>query len=263
MMQNVKKLEDPDHDNICSYCGKNSLITDYVTKERTCRECSKVKEEQVTDNSGNSGGLGGGVISGGKLPKSLQQLNKPEDSESLKTARLEIPRLCQVLGIGKSVQQKGITIFKDVQKQKLGFNNTKCFCAACLYAACREAGVNKTIKDFTKNNDCKRTRLRANYNKIIEILEIKSKIMSPIEYISKIGSNTIPRISVIIQRKTIKRLEKLGGMQGKDPVGIAAAALCLECRLKKTKPTLKSIALAANVTPDTVTNRIKDIIKKN
>ena len=262
-MQNVKKLEDTDHDNICSYCGKNSLIPDYVTKERTCSECYKVKPEQLIDNSGNSGGLGVGVISGGKLSPSLKQLNKPQESKSLKIAKREIPRLCLVLGIGKSVQQKGITIFKKGQKEKLGFKNTECFSAACLYAACREAGVNKTIKDFTKNSDCKRTSLSANYKKIIEILEIKSKIMSPIEYISKIGSNTIPRISVIIQRKAIKRLEKLGGMQGKDPVGITAAALCLECRLKKTKPTLKSIALAANVTPDTVTNRIKDIIKKN
>ena len=265
MIQNVKKLDVIDHDNICSYCGKNSLVTDYVTKERWCSKCSKVKKEELIEHSGNAGHGGSNGAGGGgkvvKLPINLENLNKPKVLKSLNIARIEIARLCQVLGSSKNLQQRGITIFEKGQKQKIVFKNTKCFSAACLYAACRETGVIRTIKDFTKNSDCKTTRLRADYRKIIEILKIKPKIMSPIKYISRIGSNTIPPISVIIQQKAIKRLEKLDGMEGKDPVGIAAAALCWECRLKNTKHTLKSIALAADVNAVTVRNRMKDIKK--
>ena len=265
MIQNVKKLDVIDHDNICSYCGKNSLVTDYVTKERWCSKCSKVKKEELIEHSGNAGHGGGNGAGGGgkvvKLPINLENLNKPKVLKSLNIARIEIARLCQVLGSSKNLQQRGITIFEKGQKQKIVFKNTKCFSAACLYAACRETGVIRTIKDFTKNSDCKTTRLRADYTKIIEILEIKIKIMLPKEYISRIGTNTDPVISVIIQRKAIKLLEKLDGMEGKDPMGIAAAALCYECRLKNTKHTLKNIASTADLNPGTVRSRMKEIKK--
>ena len=176
-------------------------------------------------------------------------------------ASLEISRLSDVIKIHNAAKDRGVEIFTQCRKHKITIRNMKCFSASCLYAACREAGVIRIMKDFTKNIVCKRSRFRADYTKIIEILEIKTKIMFPREYISRIGTNTDPAITVKIQRKAIKLLEKLDGMEGKDPIGIAAAALCYECRLKNTKHTLKNIASTADLNPGTVRSRMKEIKK--
>ena len=66
----------------------------------------------------------------------------------------------------------------------------------------------------------------------------------------------------IIQRKAIDIINQLDEKAGKDPVSIAAAALCYVAQLKNTKHTLRQIAIAAELSEVTVRNRIKDIRKQ-
>jgi len=283
MMDNVKKLDKTNHNNICSNCKANALITDVDTGKRTCKKCGVEKTEKIygmqdASTTGSSKDVGGTKISttgkdasgnsltgeAKKIAKRITRHNTRDKSNRDKTesiASLEISRLCDVIKIHDVVKDRGVKIFTKCRKHQITVRDMKCFSASCLYAACREAGVIRIMKDFTKNTVCKRSKLRADYTKIIEILEIKTKIMLPKEYISRIGTNTDPVISVIIQRKAIKLLEKLDGMEGKDPMGIAAAALCYECRLKNTKHTLKNIASTADLNPGTVRSRMKEIKK--
>ena len=139
---------------------------------------------------------------------------------------------------------------------------TTVFSAACLYAACRELGVSKTLTDFTKICYARRSDISAYYRLIIKTLDLTVNIMSPVDYISRIGSNTIPPISVSIQQKAVKLLKELDGKEGKDPVGLASAALYYCCSLKGFDYTQRTIAIAAGITEVTIRNRMKDMLKQ-
>jgi transcription initiation factor TFIIB len=139
---------------------------------------------------------------------------------------------------------------------------TTVFSAACLYAACREEGTSKTLTDFTNACYARRSDISAYYRLIIKTLDLKPNIMSPISYISRIGSNTIPPINVKTQQQAVKLLKELNNKEGKDPVGLAAASLYYCCSLKGWDYTQRTIALAAGITEVTIRNRMKDMLKQ-
>ncbi len=178
-------------------------------------------------------------------------------------ANTEILRLCQVLHINESIKQRGAEIFRKCETYKMmRGRTTTVFAAACLYTACREDGTSKTLTDFTDVCYARRSDISAYYRLIIQTLDIKTSIMSPVSYISRIASNTTPPINVSTQNKAYELIELLINKEGKDPIGLAAAALYYCCSLKGWTYTQRNIALAAGITEVTIRNRIKDMSKQ-
>ena len=286
----------------CIECGKKSIVEDFDTKEKSCSGCGAVVDEpnidyatDETKKEGSGGRTGpqedpmmqmGTMISqtgkdaSGKQVKATYVENgktknylygittqdKRSKSKGRKTiikANNEITRLCNELKINEEIKQRGAEIFRDVKKEKMtAGRDALVLSAACLYLACRESGQSKTIKDFMRQCNCKTTIFIRYFRTIQKTFEIQTEIMSPKKYISQIASKTEPPISTIIERIACDVVDQLKDKAGKDPVGLAAAALCYVCRSKnKDQPTLRNIALAASVNEVTVRNRIKDIEK--
>ncbi|MEM3088708.1 MAG: transcription initiation factor IIB, partial [Candidatus Bathyarchaeia archaeon] len=85
-------------------------------------------------------------------------------------------------------------------------------------------------------------------------------ISEPINYVSKIGSKV--GITEKTQRRAIDLLQEATRQKivaGKDPMGLAAAALYIACVLEDERKTQKEIAEAAGVTEVTVRNRYKSL----
>jgi transcription initiation factor TFIIB len=81
-----------------------------------------------------------------------------------------------------------------------------------------------------------------------------------VKCVSKIASKV--DVSMQTQRRTfdiLKEAHKRGVVAGKDPMGLAAAALYVACVLEGEKKTQKEIAEVANVTEVTVRNRYKNL----
>ncbi|MFQ6095707.1 MAG: hypothetical protein ACE5NN_06150 [Candidatus Bathyarchaeia archaeon] len=57
----------------------------------------------------------------------------------------------------------------------------------------------------------------------------------------------------------LRRAEKVKVTAGKDPMGLAAAALYIACKMNKEKRTQKTIGDAAGVTEVTIRNRYKSL----
>ena len=286
----------------CIVCGKKSIVEDFETKEKSCSGCGAVVDEPSIDyatdetkKEGSGGRTGpqedpmmqmGTMISQtgkdafGKQVKATYVENgksnnylygiitqdKRSKSKGRKTiikANNEITRLCNELKINEEIKQRGAEIFKDAKREKMvAGRDTLSFSAACLYLACRESGQSKTIKDFMKHCNCKTTKFIRYFRTVQKTFEIQTEIMSPKKYTSQIASKTEPPISTIIERIACDVVDQLKDKAGKDPVGLAAAALCYVCRSKnKDQPTLRNIAHAAGVNEVTVRNRIKDIEK--
>jgi transcription initiation factor TFIIB len=85
-------------------------------------------------------------------------------------------------------------------------------------------------------------------------------IADPLTYVSKIAEKT--KISGPTHGKAVKILHEAKQKRfsaGKDPIGLAAAALYIACMQNSEKKTQKEIAEAAGVTEVTVRNRYKTL----
>jgi transcription initiation factor TFIIB len=95
---------------------------------------------------------------------------------------------------------------------------------------------------------------------LLRELDIRMPIADPLTYVSKIAEST--GISGKTQGMAIKILREARAKRaasGKDPMGLAAAALYIACLQNSEKKTQKDIAEAAGVTEVTVRNRYKSL----
>ena len=297
-MQYVNEMIKTKDGITCNYC-KNKLVN--TGTEIVCNKCGIVVEERFSDNSidydisengegGRTGrpqsqgysmkhstsiGTGSTKLKDGKkhnisgeLKKDLRRQAKLDEqqtvkSESQRKGDNQILRISNVLKIPEILRERGYEIFHQCQKQKMLTGRTsEIFAAACLFAACREDGQSKTIKDFVNSGNFNKTTFTSYYKIIVQTLEIKSKITSPVTHVSKIASKAEPPLSGIIEKHAIDIINQLDEKGGKDPVSLAAAALCYVARLKNAKHTIRQIAIAAELSEVTVRNRIKDIKKQ-
>ena len=85
-------------------------------------------------------------------------------------------------------------------------------------------------------------------------------VVNPIRCISRISS--IAELSEKTKRKAVEILDQATKIElsaGKDPMGLAAAALYLSCVINGENKTQKDISVAAGVTEVTIRNRYKGL----
>ena len=132
--------------------------------------------------------------------------------------------------------------------------------AASLYAACRSSETPRTLKEVAAASRIKKKDVARCYRLLLRELEMSMPVEDPIRCISKIASRA--EISMQTQQSAIRVLKdarRKGVVAGKDPMGLAAAALYVACVLENEKKTQKEIAEIANVTEVTVRNRYKGL----
>jgi len=98
------------------------------------------------------------------------------------------------------------------------------------------------------------------YRLLIRELDMHMPTYDPIRCVSKIASKV--DIGEKTQQAAINVLREAGNKRmiaGKDPMGMAAAALYIACVREGEKKTQKQIAESAGVTEVTVRNRYKDL----
>jgi len=175
-------------------------------------------------------------------------------------ANSQITRISEILHIPEQVKQRGAEIYRECEKRKmLSGRKVTVFSAACLYASCRENGMSKTLTEFADTSFSKKHDLGAYYRAIVQELDVKPKVMSPVSYLSRIATNVMPPLSVAIQMQAMEILESYEDKAGKDPVGLAAAALYYVAKLKNLKHSQRVICMAAGVTEVTIRNRVDDL----
>jgi transcription initiation factor TFIIB len=116
------------------------------------------------------------------------------------------------------------------------------------------------LKEVAEASLIKKRDIARCYRLLLRELDMRMPITNPLNYVSKIASRV--HISEKTQRRAIEILQRAQEIQvvaGKDPMGLAAAALYIACVLNGEKKTQKEIAEAAEVTEVTVRNRYKGL----
>ena len=161
-------------------------------------------------------------------------------------------------------------IYGKIQAQKLDQGrSTVALAAASLYAACRNTGDTKTLKEVSKASGVKRKSVARLYRFLLNELELKVTVTDPAACVSIVSR----RVGLLRDKNTtalaLKILKDRGvapSLAGKDPMGLAGAALYMACiRNGKAKKMEKKIARAAGVTEATIIKRrngLKSVIEE-
>ena len=180
---------------------------------------------------------------------------------NLAQAMAELDRLSDKSYIPGPVKEKAAIIYrKALDKGLVRGRSIAAIAAASLYAACRTTGTPRTLREIAEASFVDKKDVARCYRLLLRELNVQMPIANPLTYVSKIAERT--GISGQTQGHAIKILHearKKRAAAGKDPMGLAAAALYIACLVKNEKKTQKDIAEAAGVTEVTVRNRYKSL----
>ena len=176
---------------------------------------------------------------------------------NLRQALNEMGKLKDKLTLTDAVIEKAAYIYRKAMEKKLVRGRSiQGLVAACIYASCRNTETPRTLDDIAGGINIRRKDVARCYRLIYRELELKMPVVDPVKGISRIAS--IVKISEKSKRRAIKILnqaKKTGIVAGKDPMGIAAAALYIACIYTGEIKSQKDISLASGVTEVTIRNR--------
>jgi len=180
---------------------------------------------------------------------------------NLAQAMAELDRLSDKVYIPGPVKEKAALIYrKALDKGLVRGRSIAAIAAAALYAACRTTKTPRTLREISEASLVDKKDVARCYRLLLRELDIQMPIADPLTYISKIAERS--GISGQTQGLAINILNKAKlnrVASGKDPMGLAAAALYIACLQNNEKKTQKDIAEAAGVTEVTVRNRYKNL----
>jgi len=180
---------------------------------------------------------------------------------NLAQSMTELDRLSDKTYIPRPVKEKAAVIYrKALNKNLVRGRSIVAIAAAALYAACRKSGTPRTLREISEASLVKKKDIARCYRLLLRELDIQMPIADPLTYVSKIAEKTgISGKTQGLAIQILREAKKRRAAAGKDPMGLAAAALYIACLQNDEKKTQKDIAEAAGVTEVTVRNRYKSL----
>ena len=183
---------------------------------------------------------------------------------NLAQAMEELDRLSDKSYISGPVKEKAAVIYrKALDKGLVRGRSIVAIVAASLYAACRITGTPRTLREIAEASFVDKKDVARGYRLLLRCLKVQMPLADPLTYISRIAERTgISGQTQGLAFKFLQEAKRKRAVAGKDPKGLAAAALYIACRQRNEKKTQKDIAGAAGVTEVTVRNRYKSLKRK-
>ncbi|MBN2335970.1 transcription initiation factor IIB [Candidatus Bathyarchaeota archaeon] len=182
-------------------------------------------------------------------------------TRNLSIAMAELDRMSSDLHLPKNVKEEAAHIYRRSLKEDLiRGRSIDAFVAASLYAACRLLKVPRPLKMISKASTREHSEVAMTYRLLLKELNIKPPIDGPYKFVPSIASKLkirqpTERLAVEILRKVDERK----GLMGKDPRGLAAAALYMACQENDDRRVQRVIAEAAGTTEVTLRNRYRGL----
>ncbi len=191
---------------------------------------------------------------------SRSKTHKSSD-RNLRQALSLLSTLKDKLSLSDNVVEKAAYIYrKALAKGLVRGRSITAMIAAALYAACRDTETPRTLKDVADAGNVKKKDISRCYRILHQELELKVPVVDPIQCVARIASKLgITEKTKRDAAKVLKVAQEHKESAGKDPMGIAAAALYLSCVKNGENMTQRDIAEAANVTEVTIRNRYKGL----
>ena len=198
---------------------------------------------------------------------------------NLTRALYELERICSQLKLSRSVKDRAAFIYRNAIKQNLiRGRSIESMIAACIYTACRYRSIPILYEDIIMVSRVNKKDLHRCYRLIYDQLQKDNlkitpdknprhnhrniiPLNSPKNFLSRYSAELglSPRTQ-LYAGKILDYAMRLRILGGKDPSGLAAAALYIAAIKNNEKKTQRDVATVASITEVTVRNRYKDLV---
>jgi transcription initiation factor TFIIB len=180
---------------------------------------------------------------------------------NLAQAMAELDRLSDKLHIPPSLKEKAAVIYrKALDKGLVRGRSISAITAASLYAACRITQTPRTLREICLQSPIAKKDIARCYRLMLRELDIQMPKPEAQLRVPKIAAMVgVGERTQQVAIEILREATKLKTTAGKDPMGLAAAALYIACVMCDEKRTQKMIADAAGVTEVTIRNRYKGL----
>ncbi len=202
------------------------------------------------------------IVKKHRTSETRAQVYETVDGDRRRAVR-QIERLSEKLALTEAVTEEATKIYvKAFDRGLVKGRSITAIMAASLYAACRERQMPVRLKDFAVVCDVKKKDIARCYRLLFKEMDFKMPATNPTRYVSVIASRAgISRQTMRTASGILKKAEKAGISAGKDPAGLAAAALLVASTLEGEDRPRKDLEEAAGVTEVTIRHRYKDLKK--
>lgn len=179
-----------------------------------------------------------------------------------------LQRLQKRLGIPDTVADDALRIYTQTVKKKLTMGRSiDTLLSASIFAALRIHGIPRTVEEITNVAQIPKKKVIKSYRlilmEILPQLNLKVQHFSADRYVDKFNDEL--GLSMKVRNIAVKLIlsakERGFNTAGKDPKGIAAAAIYLGSKICNENRTQKEISKLAKVTEVTLRMRVKDLQK--
>jgi len=283
----------------CPECGNNKYVTDHEKGETVCRYCGFVIQEKslnhtpewraftLTEQQARARvGAPTSLLrhdmglsttfqpskdsKGNVLPWALRQkmtrlwkwnnrARMHSRERNVMQAMNELTRLADKLHITRSIVDTAAHLYRHNIDHVRG-RSIEGMMAAILYLACRLTKTPLNLKALASASPRSRREITRCYRLVLRDNRFTIPIDDPSQYISRIASKT--KLSQRTQnqaRRVILQAKTKHAVVGKNPLGMAAAALYIAAKTTQEPVTQRELADAAEVTEVTVRNRYKNL----
>lgn len=195
--------------------------------------------------------------------KKWQKLFQVSDAteKNLVLALFEITKIGNSVLLSKNILGIASNIYKKTVEERLTKKrSTRSLSATIVYMACRQCGIPRTLKEIAYASRVDPKEIRCNYGFLMRKLNFSAKPVKANQYINMLTDQ------LSMQRKVIEIADKIIEItrgsrfsQGKNPIGLVAAACYMASILIGETKTQREIAEAARITEATIRNRYKEL----
>ena len=180
---------------------------------------------------------------------------------NLAQAMGELDRLADKLCVASPIKEEAAIVYrKALEKELIRGRSILAVAAASLYAACRITQNPMTLREIARHSLIEKKDIARCYRLLLRDLRLHMPVPAPQIRVPKIAAKAgIGERTQQTAVEILRRAERLKTTVGKDPMGLAAAALYIACVMNDEKMTQKMIADAAGVTEVTIRNRYKGL----
>ncbi|MFC6961775.1 transcription initiation factor IIB [Halocatena marina] len=182
---------------------------------------------------------------------------------NLKQALGEIDRMASALSLPETVRETASVIYRRALSEgHVQGRSIEGIATAALYAAGRQAGTPRTIDEVAHVSRIEELRFERAYRYLVRELGLEIAPANPVSYIPRFASDL--SVSDETERRARELLDAAkdeGVHSGKNPVGLAAAALYAAGLLTSEDITQRRIAKTADVSAVTIRKRYRELLR--
>jgi transcription initiation factor TFIIB len=170
-------------------------------------------------------------------------------------------RIASTMTLPRNARENAAILYRKILGQNLvKGRSSDAIIAACVYAACRQNGIPRSLDEVEIASGIPRKELGRTYRFLAQSLRLRLNPTSPMDYISRYANQL--KLGTTVQtkaRELIQKAEEKEILSGRGPQGIAAAALYIAAILCGEQKTQKTIAGTVGVTEVTIRNRYMEM----